>query len=125
MNIIRKIKINSLGMYEFNDSEKELVEFIKENMLNLTEVKSNKYTDETFYFKNNKFVFSILKLKNVVYVYINNHLIYEYFADFLELEYEYEIYNLIIDIIEYYYKISIFDITIMYKDDCYIIETTI
>jgi|SRR6478735_6794919 len=52
MSIIRKIKLNSLGYYEFNDSEKELVEFIKNNILNLTEVTSEKYPNTIFYFKN-------------------------------------------------------------------------
>jgi len=54
MNIIRKIKINSLGMYEFNDSEKELFYFIKENMLNLKQVKLEKYPNYIFYFKDDK-----------------------------------------------------------------------
>jgi len=57
MNILRKIKINSLGMYEFSESEKELFEFIKENILNLKQVQLEKYPDYLFYFKDDKCIF--------------------------------------------------------------------
>lgn len=45
MNIIRKLKLNSLGYYEFEDSEKILV-FIKNTFFNLTSIiieTENKY----------------------------------------------------------------------------------
>jgi len=50
MNILRKIKINSLGYYKYNNSEKKLLYFIKENMLNLKIVELKNYPDYIMYF---------------------------------------------------------------------------
>src|SRR6478735_2045338 len=103
MNIIRKIKINSLGMYEFNDSEKELVNFIKENMLNLKQVKLKYYPISNFYFKDDKYIFQHNFKSNDFYV--NDELIWEVFKTKFGYNYQ-EIYNLIKGIVEQAYKLS-------------------
>lgn len=58
MNIIRKIKLEKLGYYQYiNNEEKELFIFVKENLLNLKKVKLKDYSSKIFYFKDNNCIF--------------------------------------------------------------------
>jgi|SRR6478735_598061 len=89
MSIVRKIKLEQLGYYTCKDNtEKELFKFIKENLLNLTEIKLEEYPDSILYFKNDKCVFEYDS--NMKIVFIN-----------LQLNYIKEIEN----VIKYYYKL--------------------
>jgi len=103
MNIIRKIKLNSLGMYEFNDSEKELYEFIKDNFLNLKQVILRDYPNYIFYFKDDKCIFQHTFKSNNFYVR------YSFIWKVFEIKFNYnyhEISNLIKDIMKYAYKLN-------------------
>jgi len=64
MNILRKIKLNTLGYYEIIDDEKELITFIKDNLLDLKEIKLNKYQNVRFWFKNDRCIFEYSLYKN-------------------------------------------------------------
>src|SRR6478735_6283393 len=58
MNIIRKIKLESLRYYVCKDNkEKELFEFIKDNLLNLKQVSLKDFPDYIFYFKDDNCIF--------------------------------------------------------------------
>jgi len=58
MNIVRKIKLEQLGYYKCKDNkEKELFDYIENNMLNLKKIQLIKYPDHIFYFKGNKCIF--------------------------------------------------------------------
>ena len=107
MNIIRKIKINSLGMYEFNDSEKELCEFIIYNMLNLKQVELKEYPNYIMYFndKEENIFQHNFKYNNF---YVNNELIWSVFETKFDYNYK-ETSNLIKGIVEQTYKLQ--DIT--------------
>ena len=101
MNIIRKIKLNSLGYYQFTVEEQELFKFIKRNLLNLKEVQLDKYTNRKFWFKYNKLIMEYNLNHNRFGV--NYNLIWLVLEDkfgysFLESE------NLIIDIMKNIYK---------------------
>jgi len=59
MNIIRKIKLEKLGYYICkNNKEKDLFKFIKENLLNLTEIKLEESPNEIFWFNNTELIFN-------------------------------------------------------------------
>jgi|SRR6478735_7616318 len=58
MNIIRNIKLESLGYYQYKDNnEKELFEFIKNNLLTLKKVKLFDEINKIFYFKDDNCIF--------------------------------------------------------------------
>lgn len=89
MNIIRKIKLNSLGNYQFTDKEKEIVEIIENNFKNLI-IENNDY-------KNNiDIVFSY----NEYYLYVTSKYweLLENISSYIETE------SIIKDICLYYYK---------------------
>src|SRR6478735_5117708 len=104
MNIIRKIKINSLGMYEFNDSEKELLEFIKENMLNLKIIELKNYPDYIMYF-NDKGENIFQQDLKTPWFYVRYNLIWKVFETKFNLNYK-ETSNLIKGIVEQAYKLQ-------------------
>src|SRR6478735_255589 len=103
MNIIRKIKLESLGYYKFIDIEKELVCFINDNFLNLTKVTFLEYTDYIFYFKENKLIFEYDLDENWIQL---NESIWSVFITKFDYKYE-EIRDLIKDIVKYYYNLYV------------------
>src|SRR6478609_1380588 len=111
MNIIRKIKINSLGMYEFNDSEKELFKFIKENLLNLKPiVKFDGENDSrVVYYKEKNLIFYYYTngINNSIYI---NEKIYKYIC----IENKRDI---IKEILKYFYNIDRLFVDIIYEGD--------
>src|SRR6478735_11261506 len=60
MNIVRKIKLESLGYYVCKDNnEKELFKFIKDNFYDLEKVEITKFGNNIIYYiKNNAIIFS-------------------------------------------------------------------
>jgi|SRR6478735_2154660 len=101
-NLIRKIKLESLGYYEFNDYEKSLAKFIKNNLLNLKEVKLLGFIDNIYYFKDDKVIFEFnleyncLSLKYDLWMVLDKrHNLYKY-----------EIETILRNIFKKYYKIS-------------------
>lgn len=76
MNITRKMKLNSLGYYNFTESEQELIDFIKDNLLNLTEVKLQKYPNFIFWFKDNKLIFLEYSFEENILISINTNFYY-------------------------------------------------
>src|SRR6478735_7193796 len=105
MNIVRKIKLESLGYYICkNNTEKELFKFIKKNMLNLKQVSLKNYTYFIFYFNNkDQNIFQHDFKYNDFYV--NNELIWQNFAKKFNFDYE-EIQQSIKDIVEQAYKLQ-------------------
>jgi len=103
MNIIRKIKLESLGYYKFIDIEKELVCFINDNFLNLVKVTFLEYTDYIFYFKENKLIFEYDLDENWIQL---NESIWSVFITKFDYKYE-EIRDLIKDIVKYYYNLYV------------------
>lgn len=100
MNIVRKIKLDQLGYYHCkDDKEKKLFEFIKDNLLNLTQIYLKYHNNRKFYFKDEKCLFYI-KNKTITLSKYN----FKYLFDNLFLE---EIYNLLFDILLKYYNIKI------------------
>src|SRR6478735_2456333 len=83
MNIIRKIKIEKLGYYKFTESEKELVNFIKD------------YSNYKFYYKNNNFIlythipsknlYISTNIVNKLYLYSNDIEICNLFTNILNI----------------------------------------
>lgn len=60
MNIIRKIKLESLGYYTCkDDAEKDLFQFIHDNLLNLKEVELKEYSNYKFWFKDDKCIYDL------------------------------------------------------------------
>jgi len=105
MNILRKIKINSLGMYEFTKSEKKLLNFIKDNMLNLKQVTLKDHPNYIFYFNDKKELIFELHLINNWFS-VNHKLIWKVFRD--KLNYNHQETNILIkDIVEQVYKLNI------------------
>ena len=107
MNIVRKIKLEKLGYYTYKDNrEKELFEFIKNNLLNLKEIYLDEYHNEVFWF--NK--------ENVVFIYSLKYLCVDIRHDiwnFIEtqLKFTYEETNIILrNIIKENYKINVITI---------------
>jgi len=67
MNIIRKIKLNSLGYYQFTDKEKEIVEIIENNFKNLTKENNDYKNDNDIVFSYNGYYLNIsLKYYNLL-----------------------------------------------------------
>ena len=105
MNILRKIKINSLGMYEFTKSEKKLLNFIKDNMLNLKQVTLKDHPNYIFYFNDKKELIFELHLINNWFS-VNHKIIWKVFRD--KLNYNHQETNILIkDIVEQVYKLNI------------------
>jgi len=109
MNIIRKIKLNQLGYYEFKDSEKELSEFIKENLLDLKEIKlEHKLNSVIMYFNN--------KDENIFQYHLNSNNFYfrlDYIGEVFEKKFNYNFQQtttLIKNIMEQTYKLKGFQI---------------
>src|SRR6478735_7507438 len=106
-NIFRKIKLNDLGFYECNDIEKELLNFIKDNFLNLKQVILRDYPNYIFYFKDDKCIFQHTFKSNNFYVR------YSFIWKVFEIKFNYnyhEISNLIKDIMKYAYKLNTINI---------------
>lgn len=69
MNIVRKIRLNKLGCYEFKDYEKDLFIFINKNILNLKKFTLEEYPSFIFYFNSkNKSVFQHNLNNNSFYI---------------------------------------------------------
>ena len=115
MNIVRKIKLEKLGYYICKDNkEKELFEFIKENLLNLTEVKLEYYKNEIFWFKKDKCIFN--QPLNSDWFYVNDKLILEVFKTKFNYNNQ-ELQHLIKGIIEKTYKIQfVIPVFMMHED---------
>ena len=68
MNIIRKIKLNQLGYYQFTDDEKKLITFLNENFLNLKKIQFPYYYASIFYFKEDKCIFQYNLIDKCVWI---------------------------------------------------------
>jgi len=83
MNIIRKIKLNQLGYYQFSDLENELLCLIKETFSDLKKVNLPEYKTSTyFYYKYN--IFICRYSESLKYFDVN----YEIFWSILELKFQ-------------------------------------
>jgi len=104
MNIIRKIKLNSLGYYKFKDSkEKKLFKFINDNLLNLYSIN---YHDSIIYLKDDNIIFEHYLNFNWFEV---NPSIWNYLQNIINNE---ETVNLIKFIAKEYYNLNFKDIQI-------------
>jgi len=61
MNIIRKIKLNSLGYYKFTDEEQKIFEIYEKYFKEIDEVVFNYCPDYVIYFKNKQYIFEYYK----------------------------------------------------------------
>lgn len=107
MNLIRKIKLNKLGCYNFNDSEKILVNFIKEHLLNLRLVKlsADEFIDNLHYFNSdNKCIIDYHTRLNICY--INSNLVENVLRSDFGYSYD-EIKLILIDICNNFYKLNL------------------
>jgi|SRR6478735_7969070 len=82
MNIIRKIKLNKLGYYNFSEEELKIVELYEKYFTDLTKVKIN---NVTYYFKSKKFImrYDVMNF----YPDINNEISQYVMTNFINLEY--------------------------------------
>lgn len=100
MNISRKLKLSELGIYTIKETEIELFDFIKNNLINL-KIKNDNH--EIIFMKSNKwhFTYSLSSNELCVESYIIWKMLRLYFRyDIEEAEY------LIEDIMKHYYKIK-------------------
>jgi len=120
MNIIRKIKLEQLGYYKYKDNkEKELFDFIKNNLLNLTEVILESYSTSKFYFKNDKLIFEMDS--NLIILWVNYNLVWKILKNNFEYK-EVEVHNLILNITTDIFKNNIIHIDTMELAFCRNIE---
>lgn len=101
INIIRKIKINKLGYYDFNDVENQIFKVIKDNLYDLKKMYLYTY-DYYFYFKNTELIFYYDPIKNNIRM--NSSFIYQLFFNIVEDDKLSD--KIILDVIEYIYKIK-------------------
>jgi|SRR6478735_11622058 len=114
MNIIRKLKLNLLGYYEFSDLDKKLLEIINKYFLNLSQenipsrciIQFNKFisVNETYGFERCKFTYNTYLKELFIdyhdYIDIQDLLTYESY-DNMKTDF------FIKDVLYHYYKIEI------------------
>lgn len=103
VNIVRKIRLNKLGCYIIKSNEKDLFEFVKNNLLNLKAVKLDNYLEAIMYFNNDGKLMFKHNLKN------SNLYTNDFIFNTLENEYRYkydDIYDLVEYVLEKVYKIK-------------------
>lgn len=104
MNIIRKIKLNSLGCYNFKPEENDLIEFVKDNLLGLKLMFDKKVNNNYYVNNNDREIIRYCMLYNDLY--INYALIWNKFKTKFKLD-DSDIEILMKDIVVKCYNIKI------------------
>lgn len=110
-NIIRKKKLNDLGLHDFTEEENNVVDYIKTEISNLTKCKLKGYRNTFFYFKDKEFRFAIFKDT----LYINIHLVFDIQRIFIKNSVSFGIDPLLKDLIKYFYKLNVTHISNIYQ----------
>lgn len=104
-NIVRNIKLSILGFYTIKDEEKDLYNFVKQNLLGLKAVELDDFKDFIIYFNNDDKNIFLHDLKtNDLWV---NDVVWSKFEFEFEFGYDYnEIKDIVKGVVEQAYKLK-------------------